>query len=303
MKSCSRRIRKSIGNLLKITLAALLLFAFVGCSNGASQMEVEAEIEKLTAENERLRAELDEANANLITAEERVDELEEELKAMNEAPTIHSPSVPATVDITPPEHTPRELLIGQWFYQGFHEEGEFSFTQTLVFNADGTGSMSRRYYIPKSEIEKLKSSTVADFDSSVKASWRLDGDTVHITLDNGETADFAYSSTKQLLEIKNGNDKYGKEMPSGMEQYVERALYAEDLKAKEAARMRRFLGMWYFDLTTWTFNEDGTCVVDIPELAGQPASTLEYTYRVSDDSNDGTYLCLMLDSEKGTSYF
>ncbi|MDE6259639.1 MAG: DUF4315 family protein [Oscillospiraceae bacterium] len=311
MKSCPRHSRKRPAFLLKITLAVLLLITVAGCSNGGDQLEtdqpeVNVEMEQLTAENEKLRADLDDAISNLKEAEAKVKELENVLEAIQEAQAEPSPSVPVKVDITPPERTPRELLIGQWFYQGFHEEGLFSFTQTLVFNMDGTGTMSRRYYIPKSEVEAVKSSPSAlpDLDSSVGCSWSLSGDTVHIVLGNGEAADFTYSAEQQQLQMKGGNDKYGKGMPSVMEQYVERALYAENLQAKEAARMRRFLGLWYLDVLTWTFNEDGTGVIDMPELGDQPATTREFTYSVTDDPTDDTYLCLMLDWEDGdTSYF
>lgn len=299
------------GLLVKTTLTVLLSLALVGCSNAdnpaeTAQSDAEDDIQQLTTENKQLRIELDEKNSELEMAKAKVKELEDELKTMQGTQTPRSSSVPTTTNITPPEHTPRELLIGEWFYQGFHEEGIFSFTQTLVFNMDGTGAMNRRYYIPKNEIEEIKNSPVplSDIDTSAAASWALDGDTVHITLDNGETADFTFLPKQQQLQMINGSDKYGKERPKTMEQYVERALYAEDIQAKEAARMRRFLGMWYFDVLTWTFNEDGTGVIDIPKLGDQPATTRKFTYSVSDDSSDPTYLCLTLDWEDGhTSYF
>lgn len=299
MRSCPSHFGKNFIISLKSILMVFLLIALVGCSSGGNQIELETEIEQLKVENENLHTELDKVNADLQTAEARVKELEDGLEAEQESPDTK-------VDITPPDRTPSELLIGQWFYQGFHEDGLFSYTQTLVFNRDGTGTMSRRYYIPKSEVEAVKSSPSAlpDLDSSVKSSWILNGDTVHIVLDNGETADFVYSSAQQQLQMKNGNDKYGKEIPASMEQYVERALYAENLQAKEAANLRRFLGTWYFDVFVWTFDEDGTGVLDIPKLGNQPASKREFSYTVSDDSSDSTYLCLILDwDDSRTSYF
>ncbi len=313
MKSYPSRFKKNCTFLCKIALAALFLMALASCSDGGGQAgidqaEVEAEINQLMDENEKLHTELDEANSKLEAAEAKVEELENELEAMQETQDAPSSPEPVKADITPPELTDSELLVGQWFLQDFHEDGQFSWTQTFVFNTNGTGTISRRYYVPKSEIEEIEELksyglTVDDLDSSDGISWSLSDNTVHIELDNGETGDFIFSPEQQLLQLKGGNDKYGKEAPSIMEQYVARSLYAEDSKAREAARMRRFLGTWYFDVMVWTFNEDGTCIIDIPELANQPATTLEYTYSVADDSNDPTYLCLMLDSDKGTSYF
>lgn len=316
MRSRSSRFRKNFGSFFRNALAVLFLIALVGCTNSDAQVETdppetdqpefELIIEQLTTENERLQAELDNAIADLRTVEEKIKELENELEALREAQAAPSSSEPAKIDITPPELTPSELMVGQWFLQNFHEEGEFSFTQIFVLNSDGTGTLSRRYYLPKSELEEILSypSPLVDFDSSVKCTWSLNGDTVHIPLENGEVADFIFSSEQQILQIKGGNDKYGREMPAVMEQYVERALYAEDIQAKEAARRHRFLGLWYLDVLTWTFDDDGTGFIDIPKLGDQPATKREFTYTVSDDRTDETYLCLILDWEDGnTSYF
>lgn len=303
----SYHLGKRLNHLLAIIIATLLLFSLAGCS-GANNQTDNSQItgNQLEDENERLRTELDKANADLKTAEAKVKELENELETIRDAEATPSSSVSAKIDIKPPELTPSELIIGQWFLQNFHEEGEFSFSQILVLNSNGTGTLSRRYYLPQSELEEILSYPFppADLDSSVKCSWSLNGDTVHISLENGEVADFSLLSEQQILQIKGGNDKYGREMPSIMEQYVERALYSEDLQAKEAARRHRFLGLWYLDVLTWTFNDDGTGVIDIPKLGDQPATKREFTYTVSDDRTDETYLCLMLDWEDGnTSYF
>lgn len=131
-----------------------------------------------------------------------------------------------------------------------------------------------------------------------KFSWRLDGDTLHMDIGNGESADFAYSPDQQTLTLVNGSNAYGRNMPSGMDEYAERALYSESSEAKEAKetmRRRRFLGVWYYDVLTWTFNEDGTGIWDIPELGDQPAEKRKFTYSVADNGGAGDYLCLTID--------
>lgn len=289
------RLRNKIGSIFIIGITVGLLFILTGCSSGnSSQMaSSQTEIDQLIDENEKLREKL-EALESTITSLDTTDSQED----------FSEPDpVLTNVDIVPPERTPSELLLGQWFYQRFYEDGLFSYTQVIVFNADGTGTMSRRYYIPIHEIEATESfpSSLPDLDSSVKCSWNLNGDTVHIELENGEAADFTFLAEQKLLQMKNGNDSYGKEMPSGMDQYVERSLYAENIQVQEAARMRNFLGLWYLDVITWMFNEDGTGIIDIPELGDQPATTRQFTYSVTGDSS---YLCLILDWEDGnTSYF
>lgn len=320
MKSSPSHFRRNLTFLCRITLTVLLLLVLTSCSGGgdqagADQTAAEAEMNQLKGENEKLRTELEKANEELKTAEEKtqeladgLEELREALAAMQEAQAAPPEPEPVKAEITPPERTPGQLLAGQWYFQEFFEDGMYSWTQSLVLNADGTGTISRVFYFPESELEGVKEwkedgITFENLDHSAGVSWSLRGDTVHMDLDNGESVDCTYSLEQQLLWLGDTPDEYGREQPSGMEGYIARALYADDVKAQEAARMRRFLGMWYFDLITWMFNEDGTCVIDVPELAHQPAATLEYTYTILDDRNDPSFLCLMLDSEKGTSYF
>lgn len=307
MKSCPSHFQNNLTFLLKNTLIALLLISLVGCSNGDDQAEIEqseiaAEIAQLTAENEKLQTELIEAIADKNTAESKLKELENELAALREAQADPSPSVPAKLDITPPERTLSELLLGQWYFQEFHEEGVWSCTQTLVFNSNGTGTISQTYYIPKDEVENY----VVEIDDTGtymyllfnadmldEFTWSLDGDALYVDIGNGQGISLIYSSAQELT-LKNGNGTYGRGMPAGMGGYVERALYSEDFEAKEAARRRRFLGIWYYDVLTWTFNEDGTGVWDIPKLGNQPAEKRAFTYEVDDNHGIDDYLCLTL---------
>lgn len=296
MKSHLFRFQKSWPLLAKTALAALLLFTLIGCSAEDRQ----AEVDQLTTENETLRTELDKATADLTAAEAKVKELEDELEAMREPPVEPSEAVPEPINITAPERTPAELLLGKWYWQEFQEEGWWSYIQVFVFDTGGTGTISQIYYIPEAEVATIPivdgEYQEKNVDVSDKLSWTLDGDTLHIVIDNGETADLTYSAARQ--EITFYDRTYGREMPTGMEGYVERSLYTTDFEAKEAARRRRFLGTWYYDVLTWTFNEDGTGIWDIPRLGNQPAEKREFTYKVYDEDN------LMLNIEwKDSSYW
>ena len=308
MRSCLSHFRRNMTFLSRIALAVLFLAVLAGCSNGGGQAEVdqseaEAEISQLKDENEKLHTELDETNDELKTAEARVKELEHELETMREAQAAPSPAASAKVEITPPERTRSELLLGLWYFQKFQEEGVWSCTQSLIFNADGTGTINQTYYIPKDEVENVVVEVdddgtlmylLSNVDMSDKFSWSLDGDDLRVDIDEEQHIRLIYTS-EQELTLKNGNGTYGRAMPAGMEGYVERALYSEDFEAKEAARRRRFLGTWYYDVVTWTFNEDGTGVWDIPEVGDQPAEKREFTYSVDDDGGTGEHLCLTID--------
>lgn len=223
------------------------------------------------------------------------------------APPESEEPVPEPIKITTPERTPAELLLGKWYWQEFHEEGVWSCTHTLFFNTDGTGTISQTYYIPEDEIANVVVESdgvtyyyLSNVDMSDKFTWTLNGNTLHIDIDNGQNCDFTYSSARQEMTLRDAI--YGREMPAGMEGYVERALYSEDLEAKEAARRRRFLGTWYYDVLTWTFNEDGTGVWDIPKLGNQPAEQRAFTYKVDDDHGIDDYLCLTINWDNSSDW-
>ena len=92
-----------------------------------------------------------------------------------------------------------------------------------------------------------------------------------------------------------------RERPNIPEQYVEKSVIIGNIQAHEASLMRKFLGAWYFDVLVWTFNEDGTGLVDIPELGDQPATQKEFSYSLSGDI---TNMLMELDwTDDTTAYF
>jgi len=289
MKSYPVHVKIILNIFLYTIFIAIMLTTFAGCSGGndsAQASTAQSEIDQLREENEKLRKELEAAAAN------------SEMQAGNESEPVEY--VPTS--IVPPKQDPIDSLIGEWFLQKFHEDGIFSWTQSMIFYADGSGTMNRTYYVPKDNTEELP-----DFDSSLGLSWDLEGEVLHLVLENGESADFEFSFVEQTLSILSEStnpDIYARERPSGLDQYVERSLFTEDLEAKEALRKRRFIGNWYFDVLVWTFNEDGTGVIDIPKLGDQPATKQEFSYTIYDDSSDSTYVCLVIDwDDSRTSYF
>lgn len=293
----------------KRILVYILLFTLVLLLPACSGSGETSEIDRLTEENTQLRSELDGVQEQLEAAESEIRRLEGELDAASEAAAEIETPAPS---IAPPQMDMETFLLGAWYDQGFHEEGMFSWLQVLILEADGAGTMNRFYYVPKSEAENLQEQvdlglSIGNFDSTTKCSWSLEGDALRVVLENGEIGNYTVLPEQQQLILKysNGQEQiYKKEKPAGVETYVRRSLYTEDMEAKEAARREQFLGDWYFDVLEWTFREDGTGYLDIPELGDQPATKREFTYDVLDDSADPTYLCLVMYWDNGsTSYY
>lgn len=314
MKSYPRHFRKRSAFLLKITLAVLLLIAFVGCSNGGDQLEVdqagaEAEISQLKDENEKLRTDLDDAISDLKAAEDRVKELENEFEAMQEAQAAPSPVPSAKVDLAASERTLSESLVGAWFIPKFYEKSRVdNYTIGLVFNLDGTGTQHQTFYLPSELNADNYATSDPTWEVSFSFTWSLNGDTVHTVFDSGAFIDYKFSFEQQQLLITNENGEkpgdnstYVRDMPAIPEGFVAKSVVIGNIQAQEASLRRNFLGMWYFDITTWTFNEDGTGLLDIPEVANQPAEQREFTYSATEGGDD---LLLAIDwADGGTAFF
>lgn len=296
MRSCFSHYRKNIVSLFRNALVVLLLIALVGCSSNdvqvesdqpeTDQPEIEAEIEQLTAENEQLQTKLDKAIADLDAAEARVKELEDELEAVMS-------SAQPEIDPVPPERSPSDLLLGEWFFSEFYKEYELEgLVESLVFNGDGTGAQVVTYYLTTdlNADNFYTSSTVSE--SSCECTWSLDGDTIHAVFKGSQSdtlVDYKFfPEQQQFLKISvngtasNSETFYAREKPAIPENFVEASVIYGNIEAQKAAYRRRFLGTWYFDLTVWTFNNDGTGVWDIPEWGDQPAVKREFSYSASD---------------------
>ena len=122
-----------------------------------------------------------------------------------------------------------------------------------------------------------------------------------INLDTGETGVFTFSPEQSELQLKTDSEqtqKYTRELPSALEEYTRRAFLAETSKANEARKnaiKQSFLGSWYYDVLIWTFNEDGTGLLDIPEIGDSPAEQRAFEYELSIDGGGDGYIMLMIE--------
>lgn len=197
--------------------------------------------------------------------------------------------------------------MGEWFYTEFRENWIDSWTQSLVFYEDGTGSIIRTFYLPK-DIEDYSTS-----DSSgtvtMDFSWSLSGDALHTEFDEGNHfIDYTFLPEEQQLlivneggEMRDGTSRYVREKPSIPDDFVERSVFLGDMQNQTEAQRRLLLGTWYYDVLTWTFRSDGTGTIDIPELGDQPATQQEFSYSVT--INDSTVMVTFDWTDGRTSYF
>lgn len=318
MKSALSNLRANWILLEKIILAALLLFALAGCSNGDNQAEAEQsktaeEIQQLTDENEKLHTELNETNDELKAAEAKVKELEHELETMREAQATPAPSKPIEAKITPPKRTPSESLVGSWFVQYFYEKDYLdNYIVNIVFNSDGTGTQNQVLYLPSELTADDYGTSDPRGEITFPFTWSLNGDAVHTVLQTAlgtAFVDYKFLPEQQKLIVTNDNGESLEdqnvtllrepiEIPDG---YVAKSVIVGDIQAQEVSLRRKFLGMWYFDITAWTFNEDGTGILDIPDVANQPASRREFTYSATE--NGGNFMLTIDWADGGTAFF
>ena len=325
--------RKSLASFLRNILLAAFLLVLVGCSDAnntpqeSQPSQEQMQIEELSAENENLRKELDAVTTELEKSKSKIDELEaelsatkddliekleeladtkNELRAAQENQLKEPETVPNQINVTPPQLSPEEALLGEWFFSKLVENGRRSKTQSMTFYANGTGVISETYYVPESDVELIQERISSGMgfecaDRSTDFSWSLVGDTIHVEIANGEVGDFTYSAEEQKFSFNDGKNVYGREKPS-VEKYVAHSSFTaanDAMKAKEDAIKRRCIGAWYFDVLIWTFNEDGTGVIDIPELGDQPASKMEFTYDIIVDLSTNTAELIVITWDDG----
>ena len=316
---------KTIRNFLRSAIFALLLLVMVGCSGESKDQqgaasgeplavaELQENYEKLSAENEQLRAELEivltkleiaelkienltkemgEITKKLQAAEQQIGNFEKQLAAAkgNASETAQEKPSPSDTTSNQTENPsvptdPSQLLLGTWYLSYVEEYGQFSWTQHMVFNKDGTGTLYRTYYVSEAELPSTKDAYehgigLDNFDEADEFKWVLVGDVIKITVPSiGMTYDYPYSATEQTVHTSEGG-LYTRKIPDELASFVPRSEFYIDREAKEAQRMSKLLGLWYFDVLTLEFNKDKTGIINIPEIGDQPATTREFTFEL-----------------------
>jgi hypothetical protein len=200
------------------------------------------------------------------------------------------------LNITPEQVQPRELsleekLQGEWFVQTFRVYNATPAMVSLLFNADGTGAQILNYYMPGENT--ILAPTISSGEIAFSYTWSLN--------DNMVSEQFADSENPEILTFNNNEqgsqlvilDKDGniattltREPPTVPEGLV--SLNAMIKKSVPAVPILtwRFLGKWYASSSTYTFNSNGTGLIDTPAAGSDPGAQTEFTFRVSKGLSD-----------------
>ena len=195
------------------------------------------------------------------------------------------------INIEPIQLSYREMILGEWFSD---EEFRGVNIHSHIFFHDGTGVQVSTWYVHESSSGLSSSDPNSTGVTEMPFTWSIDGTAVStfnpptIFSPNGTRRDWEIIESGQETWLHFYNDEgtfaaaLSRAMPALPEGYVPAASLLADSRAFEEALRRRFLGSWFFDVTTWTFNEDRTGVVDIPKVGDGTAEQWEFTYRVSE---------------------
>jgi len=188
-----------------------------------------------------------------------------------------------------------ESLVGAWFFQ-YPDDEIPSFMlrdMSYVFYADGTGSSITTEIVCLSSVDTLSMDPNTILDHTEPFSWSLNGNIVttvfeapyrvgrNYRFDESEQQLHALRPDGSVDEWLGVRETYTRErvMPEG---FAELHVMLPQVERTALARKNRFIGTWYWDVTTWTFNQDGTGVIDVPAHGGHPADQREFTFFVID---------------------
>jgi ubiquitin len=190
--------------------------------------------------------------------------------------TRERPAVPGRVEVS------NDSIIGEWFVQA--EFGSIFRGAILSFAFLGNGNMEQRVIHYVDADSQLGIGEVWDgIDVTGGATWSLNGNIVRITFDTGSVENFVFENNMMRRDDGVVLTRERPTIPEGLISWNQIYLSAQ---AFDSMIMRRLLGTWYFDVTTWTFNEDGTGIIDIPAVGG-PASQIPFKILgISETSTD-----------------
>ena len=198
------------------------------------------------------------------------------------------------------------MLLGEWFDQSIHDDYGRSWSQSMVFYENGKGSIVQTYYVPNDTLDWSTSDPTFTGEVARTFSWSLNGEELHVVItETGEIGDFTFlAEEQQFFLTANSNLRFERTEFAELENYIDLRVFLGNKEAQKTALMRNLLGIWYFDVFTWKFNEDGTGSIEIPKLGDQPATTREFSYSldVSPSETPSNDLLIMEWEDNNTSY-
>ena len=177
----------------------------------------------------------------------------------------------------------QEIITGEWFY-------DFPFYNSVVsymFYANGSGAIFYTDYTHNSTRPGGRyPEGYTGVHNETSFTWSFDGTTVRITEPDDNTFELTLmESSERANELHWSAPRDGWSLLTRVktdipDDYIMVSSLIGESRAIQDALIRKFIGTWYFDVTTWTFNQDGTGVIDIPEIFGNPEEQMHFTYTV-----------------------
>lgn len=175
-------------------------------------------------------------------------------------------------------------IVGAWFSDSYiQEDGHPDYYTEFELDEDGTGRIVAYDCLNVDPDSECTSSD--DGRDIVTFTWKIRGNVFTILTYDGQMVnfDYKYSKEKGTLVSLDGYIGYSRKMPKvPTNREYETRIY--DLYNKEHMEkrtiMERLKGLWYFDMTEWTFNDDGTGVLYIPKIGPGKEKKRKFTYDV-----------------------
>lgn len=187
------------------------------------------------------------------------------------------------------KETVKESILGTWYFQGIYTDSGTVIMAEIIYKKDGTYIQT---YYTMTRLPKGFNPADISFSSNEDGIWAQhkgkysisSNNIVTLTAPNGEQLKLKYTRKKQTLEfIDMGNNypMFTRAWPSMYEtqiyppegyEYVRIYDLVQYKKNEQSVFREKVKGVWYWDLTKWTFNDDGTGEVFFP---GNPGSKKE----------------------------
>ncbi|MCL1994854.1 MAG: hypothetical protein FWG63_01450 [Defluviitaleaceae bacterium] len=275
----------------RIAVISMLIVAsivFVACGN-ANVADEANELQRLQLELELVQIELELARLQ-ATQSETIQIEEEEYRQAELEEGQQEEQEYVQLQHTLRQQEVEEILLGEWFNQEF-----MGFIESMVFNPNGQRySISTHFALSRPADVHLQPIDLDVFPPVQRTTgvWEvIDG--IPRLVFSASYAEIILSDTNEEFQIFWSPDnietfrRTPPDVPIEAEGvWVPLEIFANRTNIGIEARMRPFLGRWYFDLASWHFNGDGTGFVYVPRLGINPQTYMHFTFEVWPPSRD-----------------
>lgn len=202
-------------------------------------------------------------------------------------------------------------ILGVWYSNQYFEQGGIYMYSEFHLNEDGTGKMYA-YDCLNVSPDDASDSTFGSIDNDeydgrdvVDFTWQQVGNVFSVVSYQGEPVRFDYKYSKEKGTLVSTSDYMGysrkePKIPIGY-QYMTRVYDIINMgKLEKSILIDDIKGTWYFDLTTWTFETDGTGNLNIPAVGPGKEVNRKFKYDVNNTMQYNTILLTLEFLDDGT---